>query len=102
MNSVDIRRRMFNACRVRVDWRFMSCLYTVALIFSGAAMGWPGRAKSRETPSSTRKFKKNNSPVTVKIRTSGYQTLECFIATLPTGRLVRVGETCNRFADSGL
>ena len=23
-------------------------------------------------------------PVTVKIKTSGYQTLECFIATLPT------------------
>ena len=49
----------------------------------------------------------NNFPVTVKIRTSGYQTLEeCFIATLPTagvyGRLVHVGETFNRFADFGL
>ena len=31
-----------------------------------------------------KEFKKNNFPVTVKIRTSGYQTLECFIATLPT------------------
>jgi len=43
---------------------------------------------------------KNNFPVTVKIRTSGYQTLECFIATLPTwgvyGRLVHVGEHFNR------
>jgi len=27
---------------------------------------------------------KNNFPVTVKISTSLYQTLECFIATLPT------------------
>jgi len=39
----------------------------------------------------------------VKIRTSGYQTLECFIATLPTygvyGRLVHTDETFNRFAD---
>jgi len=29
----------------------------------------------------------------VKIRTSGYQTLYGFYATLPTGRLVHVGET---------
>jgi len=33
---------------------------------------------------------------------SGYQTLECFTATVPTqgvyGRLVHVGETFNRFA----
>jgi len=28
--------------------------------------------------------KSKNLPVTVKIRTSGYQTLERFIATLPT------------------
>ena len=28
-------------------------------------------------------FRQNNFPVTVKIRTSGCQTLECFIATLP-------------------
>ena len=42
----------------------------------------------------------------MKIGTSGYQTLECFIATLPTqglsGRLVHVGETFNAFADFGL
>ena len=46
----------------------------------------------------------------MKIITSGYQnqTLECFIATLPTygvyGRLVhaRVVEAFNRFADFGL
>jgi len=42
----------------------------------------------------------------VKIRTSGYQTLECFIATLPTYgvyvRLVHIVETFNRFADLGL
>jgi len=30
------------------------------------------------------KKNKNNFPVTVEIRTSGYQTLECFIATLAT------------------
>ena len=47
-------------------------------------------------------FIKNNVAVTVKIRTSGYQTLECFIATLTTGRLVHVGETFNRSADFGL
>ena len=45
-------------------------------------------------------------PVTVKIKTSGYQTLECFIATPPTQgvhvRFVYVGETFNRFADLGL
>ena len=41
-------------------------------------------------------------PFTVKIRTSGYQTLECFTATLPTGRLVYVGENVSRFADFGL
>ena len=39
----------------------------------------------------------------MKIRTYGYQTLECFIATLPTyGRLVHLGETLNRLADFGL
>jgi len=48
---------------------------------------------------------KNNFPFTEKIGTSRYQTLDCFIATLPTqgvyGRLVHVGETLNRFADFG-
>jgi len=38
-------------------------------------------------------LKKNNFPVTVKIRTSRNQTLECFVATLRNGRLVHVGET---------
>jgi len=41
----------------------------------------------------------------MKIGTSRYQRLECFIATLPTqgvyGRLVHVDETFNRFADFG-
>ena len=51
-------------------------------------MAWAGLAKSRVPPSagasSSRKKKitKNNFPVAVKIRTSGYQTLECFNATL--------------------
>ena len=35
-------------------------------------------------PSFRQKIVKNNFPVTVKIRTSGYQTLEYFIAKLPT------------------
>jgi len=49
---------------------------------SGITMGW---AKTRGPPSSRQKeFKKNNFPVTVKISTFEYQTLECFIATLPT------------------
>ena len=70
--------------------------------------GW---AKSRRPPSAgAPEFRankiKNKFPATVKISTSGYQTLECFIATLPTsgvyGRLVHVGETFNRFADFGL
>jgi len=47
-------------------------------------------------PSSRLKFKKKT------IFPSGCPTLECFVATLPTGRLVRVGETFNRFADFGL
>jgi len=67
-------------------------------------------AKSRRAPSAqapefqanNSKNNNNNFPVTVKIKTSGYRPLECFIATLPTGRLVHVGETFNRFADFGL
>jgi len=64
-------------------------------------VGW---AKSR-SPRVPGKNLKNLFPVTVKIRTSGYQTLECFIATLPNwgeyGRLVHVGETFHRSADFG-
>jgi len=37
------------------------------------------------------KLKKNNFPVTVKIRTSGYRTLEFL---LQHSKLVHVGETC--------
>jgi len=60
------------------------------------------------------KIKNNNFPVTLKIRTSGYQTLECIVTyTFFTsnhnsqlfmlyGRLVDVSETFNRFADFGL
>jgi len=63
-----------------------------------------GCAESR-APSS-RKKTLNSFPATMKIRTSGYQTLECFVATLPTygvyGRLVYVGETFDKFADFGL
>jgi len=42
-----------------------------------------GVGKVQGIPSS-RQFFQNYFPVTVKIRTSGYRTLECFIATLPT------------------
>jgi len=62
---------------------------------SGVAMGWAGWAKSREAqstggPSSGQKIK-NNFPVLEKIRTSGYQTLECFIATLSTDMQISEG-----------
>ena len=70
---------------------------------SGEATGWAGCAQSRAPRRVQGKnLKKTNFPVAEKIRTSGYQTLECFIATLPTGRLVHVGETFNRFVDFGL
>jgi len=49
------------------------CVSLIEVSISGSASAGP--------PSSRQK---NNFPVTVKIRTSGYQTLECFIATLPT------------------
>ena len=52
------------------------------------------RPPSAGAPSFAQFFKLNSRYPTVKITTSGYQTLECFIATLPTygvhGRLVRV------------
>jgi len=70
-------------------------------------MGWAGLAKSRGHPSAGAPefqakilFFENNFPVTVKIGTSGYQTLECFITALPIyGRLRHVDETFTRFAD---
>jgi len=56
-------------------------------------------------PPTSTQFLKNNFLVTVKSLASGYQSRECFVATLPTkgvyGRLVHVGETFNRFADFG-
>jgi len=71
--------------------------------YRGNGVGRMGKVQglpSAGAPSSREKMFKNNFPVTVKIRTSGYQTLECFIATLPTwgvyGRLVHVGENFNR------
>jgi len=45
-------------------------------------MGWAGWAKSRGPSEFQAKMFKNNFPVTVKIRTSEYETLECFIAAL--------------------
>jgi len=68
----------------------------------GQSPGGPERRGSR-VPA---KKIKNNFSVTMKITTSGYQTLERFIATLATSgvyeRLVHVAETFNRFADFGL
>jgi len=49
-------------------------------VCGGVAKGW---AKSSARALSTRQFKNNNFP-SVKIKTSGYQTQECFIATLAT------------------
>jgi len=64
-----------------------------------------GRVSKVQGPELQTKKIKNNFPVTMKIGTSRYQRLECFIATLPTqgvyGRLVHVDETFNRFADFG-
>jgi len=81
-------------------------------VSSDAAVAWPACAKSSDprvqgwAPEFQAKDVLEYFSVTVKISTSGYQTLECFIATLPTwgvyGRLVHVAETCNRFADVGL
>jgi len=56
---------------------------------TGVTTVWAGWTKSRGLPSAgtiefQAKKNKNNFTVTVKIRTSGYQALECFIATLPT------------------
>jgi len=67
----------------------------VLAIGSGVAMGWAGWAKSRRPSAGVPEFranlKKNNFPVTVKIRTSGYRTLEFL---LQHSKLVHVGETC--------
>jgi len=55
---------------------------------SGVTMGWAWWAKSRgprvQGPRVPGKKNKINFLVTVKITTSGYQTLESFTATLPT------------------
>ena len=66
--------------------------------YNGIAMAWArGASPGGGTPSFWQ-FKKNNFRVAVNIGTSGHQTLECCIVTLPTyGRLVHVGETFNRF-----
>jgi len=50
-------------------------------------------------PQVTGKFFWNNFPAAVKIRTSGYQTLECFIATLPTQVYILILQYNHRFAD---
>ena len=74
----------------------------LAMAYSNSVRKVQARPKYTAYEFQARQFFLNNFSVRVKIRTSGYQTLECFIATLPTGRLVNAGETCNRFADSGL
>ena len=49
--------------------------------FSDVAMGWAEWTKSTEDPEfQAEDFFENNIPVTLKIRTYGYQTLERFIA----------------------
>jgi len=54
---------------------------------SGVTIGWAGWAISGnprvQGPPSSRQKNSNNFSFTMKIRTSGYRTLECFIATLP-------------------
>jgi len=54
---------------------------------SGVAMGWAWWIKSGAPGAGIPEFQTKflfNFTVAVKIRTSGYQTIECFIATLPT------------------
>ena len=65
--------------RGRVELRY------VRRVHSGGTMRWAGWTKSRgpRVQGGGKKIK-NNFPVTVKIRTSGYQPPECFTATLPT------------------
>jgi len=94
-------------CRA-TDAVLAQCMGGAIVSRSGAVVGCAGWAKSVGPSSSRPKlfFFINNLPVTLKMRTSGCQTLECFAATLPTlgvyGRLVHVGETFSRFADLGL
>ena len=61
--------------RWRIRWIDLAAMRAVG---SGVTMEWADRAKSRKPPSAgvrrSRKFKKNNFSVTVKIRTRGYQT----------------------------
>jgi len=93
-----------------VIWRLATAAAAQFTCFQRSSNGWARWAKTRGPPNTApechAKIFKDNSPVTVKIRTSGCQTLECFVATLPTqgvyGRLVRVDETFNRFAGFGL
>jgi len=51
---------------------------------SGEAMGWATWAKSRRPQVQGPPVPGKKISVTVPMRTSGYETLECFIATLPT------------------
>jgi len=44
-------------------------------------MGWASGGQSPGGPEFQANFNKTNFPVVVKIRTSGYQTLECFCNT---------------------
>jgi len=62
---------------------------------------WAAECRGARVPGGY--FKNNNFPVTVKIRTSGYQasnhSSQLFMLR---GRLVHVGETFKRFADFAL
>jgi len=49
-----------------------------------AAVASQSGAQGGQSPAGPEFQAKNNVPVTVKIGMSGYQRLECFIATLPT------------------
>jgi len=56
--------------------------------FAYCSNGWAGWTKFRVFPNAgdptSRQKNKNNFRVTVIIMPSGYQALECFVATLPT------------------
>jgi len=63
---------------VRDDTEFVR--YSTCKQLRSNRLGRVGRFQAARVPGTLT----NNFPVTVKITTSGYQTLECFTATLPT------------------
>ena len=68
---------------LKLEWHVLWWFGRDLLRLSGVAVGWARWAKVQRAPSSRQKKFKVIFPLPLKIRTSGYQTLKCFIATLP-------------------